>query len=121
MSSNDTHLSRIREGVRTRLSQAAELAHREFVKTLGPKALWLRYFSVAYVNRSVAPTPVVSRGLRWAGAGAPPQARAISALSLLRIHRGRDGHVQAVQHIGNIGCNSGLRVPLGSIRRLGPQ
>jgi DNA polymerase-3 subunit epsilon len=26
-----------------RLSEAAGLAHREFVKTLGPKALWLRF------------------------------------------------------------------------------
>ena len=26
-----------------RLSEAGELAHREFIKTLGPKALWLRF------------------------------------------------------------------------------
>jgi DNA polymerase-3 subunit epsilon len=31
------------EPLRPRLSEEAELAHREFVKTLGPKALWLQY------------------------------------------------------------------------------
>jgi DNA polymerase III subunit epsilon len=30
-----------------RLSEAGELAHREFVNTLGPKALWLRFFAGA--------------------------------------------------------------------------
>jgi DNA polymerase III subunit epsilon len=31
----------------TRLSEAVELTHREFVRTLGPKALWLRFFGSA--------------------------------------------------------------------------
>jgi DNA polymerase-3 subunit epsilon len=29
-----------------RLSEQAQAAHREFVKTLGPDALWLRYLTV---------------------------------------------------------------------------
>jgi DNA polymerase-3 subunit epsilon len=33
------------EPLRARLFEAGELAHREFVKTLGPKALWLRFFA----------------------------------------------------------------------------
>jgi DNA polymerase III subunit epsilon len=29
-----------------RLNEQAQAAHREFVKTLGPDALWLRYLAV---------------------------------------------------------------------------
>ena len=33
------------EPLRPRLSEEGVLAHREFIKTLGPKALWLRFFA----------------------------------------------------------------------------